>query len=141
MKSKRKAPASVSFVSVATACDDTLIEAKLEFFVAVAKPLQEFLLKFQTDAPVTPFLVLSLKDLLLATMGRFFKKEVLEKADTFKKLSTIDPTDKKNQKRPKHVDIGFAAQGTLKKVTEKKVQVNYVFYLSKIIALRFCLLL
>ena len=69
---------------------------------------------------MTPFLVLSLKDLLLATMGRFFKKEVLEKADTFKKLSTIDLTDKKNQKRPKHVDIGFAAQGTLKKSNRKK---------------------
>ena len=38
----------------------------------------------------------------------------------FKKLSTIDPDDKKNQKNPKHVDIGFATQVTLKKVTEKK---------------------
>ena len=60
-------------VFVATACDDTLFEAKLEFFVALAKPVQEFLLKFQTEAPMTPFLVLSLKDLLLATMS-FFKK-------------------------------------------------------------------
>ena len=98
MKSERKAPASASFVSVASACDDTLIETKLEFLVAVAKPLQEFLLKFQTEAPITPFLTLSLKDLLLAIMGRFFKKEVLEKTNTFKKLSTIDPADKKNQK-------------------------------------------
>ena len=44
----------------------------------------------------------------------------------FKKLSTIDPADKKNQKNPKHVDICFAARGTLKKVAEKKLQVNYV---------------
>ena len=73
VKSERRAAASVSFVFVATACDDTLIEAKLEFFVAVAKPLQEFLLKFQTKAPMTPFLALSLKELLLAIMGRFFK--------------------------------------------------------------------
>ena len=82
---------------VASACDNTLIEAKLEFFVAVAKLLQEFLLKFQTEVPVTPFLTLSLKDLLLAIMDRFLKK-VLEKTDMFKKLSTIDPADKKNQK-------------------------------------------
>ena len=74
MKSEKKAPAS-AFVSVASACDDTLIEAKLEFFVAVAKLLQEFLLKFQTKAAMTPFLTLSLKDLLLAIMGRFLKKE------------------------------------------------------------------
>ena len=48
MKSERKDSASASIVSVASACDVTLIEAKLEFFVAVAKLLQEFLLKFQT---------------------------------------------------------------------------------------------
>ena len=57
MKSERKAPASL-FVSVAFACDDTLIEAKLEFFVAVAMPLQEILLKFQTKALMPPFLIL-----------------------------------------------------------------------------------
>ena len=36
----------------------------------------------------------------MAIMGHFLKKEVLEKADTFKKLSTIDPADKKKQKTP-----------------------------------------
>ena len=69
---------------------------------------------------MTPYLALSLKDLLLSITGHFLKKEVLEKADTFKKLSAIDPADKKKQKNSKHVDIGFAARGTLKKVTEKK---------------------
>ena len=75
MKSERKAPGSASCVSVASACDDIVIEGKLEFFVAVAKPLQEFLLMFQTKAPMNPFLSLFLKDLLLAIMGRFLKKE------------------------------------------------------------------
>ena len=65
---------------------------------------------------MTPFLTLSLKDLLLAIMDSFLKKEVLGKTDTFKKLSTINRVDKKNQKNPKHVDIGFAARGTLKNV-------------------------
>ena len=116
VKSERRAPASVSFVSVASACNNTLIKVKLEFFVAVAKSLQEFLLKFQTEAPMTPFLALSLKDLLFGHHGSFLKKEVLDKVDTFKKSSTIDPADKKNQKNPKHVDIGFATRGTLKKV-------------------------
>ena len=79
VKSERRAPAS-AFVFVASACDNTLIEAKLECFVAVAKPLHKFFLKFQTEAPMTPFLALSLKNLLLAIMGCFLKKEVLEKA-------------------------------------------------------------
>ena len=46
MKSERRAAASAFFVFIASACNDTLIEAKLEFFVAVAKSLKEFLLKF-----------------------------------------------------------------------------------------------
>ena len=74
MKSERKAPPSASFVSVASACNDALIETKQEFFVAVAKPLQEFLFKFQTKAPMTPFLALSLKDMLLAITGQFKRK-------------------------------------------------------------------
>ena len=101
MKSERKAPVSASFVSVTCECDDMLIEAKLEFFVAVAKPLLEFLLKFQTKAPMTPFLALSWKDLLLAIMDYFLKKEVSKKTDTFKKLSTVDPADKKESKKLK----------------------------------------
>ena len=141
MKSERKAPASASFVSVASACDDTLIEAKLKFLVAVAKPLQEFLFKFQTEAPVTPFLTLSSKNFLLAIMGCCFKNKVLEKTDTFKKLSTIDPADKKNQKKTKACWHWLCCLKYIKKVTEKKLQVNYVFYLSKMIALCFCLLL
>ena len=112
VKSERRAAASTFFVFITSACNDTLIETKVEFFVPLAKSLQEFLLKFQTEAPMMPFLALPLKYLLLAIMGCFFKKEVLEKADTFKKLSTIDPADKKKQKNSKHVGIGFAAQGT-----------------------------
>ena len=97
MKSKRRPAASASFAFVATACDDTLIEAKLKFFVALAKPLQEFLLKFQTKAPMTPFLILSLNDLLLATMGRFLKK-VLEKADTSRSYRLLTLLTKRTKK-------------------------------------------
>ena len=51
-----------------------------------------------------------------------FKKRSFKKTDTLKKLSSIDPADKKNQKNPKHVDIGFAARGTSEIVTEKKAE-------------------
>ena len=68
------------------------------------------MLKFQTKAPMTAFLTLSLKDLLLAIMGRFFlKKKFLKKLICSRSYLLIDPADKKNQKNAKHVDIGFAA--------------------------------
>lgn len=54
----------------------------------------------------------------MAIPCRFLKKEVVKEADTFE-MSKVDPADKKNQKHPKHVDLGFDAQDALKKVTEK----------------------
>lgn len=113
-------PTSVSFFTVQTACDDPLFQAKLEFFVSVARPLQDFLIMFQKEAPMVPFLGVLLKELLSAVMSRFLKKDILEKADTFKKLAMIDPADKKNQKSPKQVELGFAARETLRKVSAKK---------------------
>ena len=106
-----------------------LIEAKLEFF-AVAKPLQEFLSKFQTKAPMTPFLPLSLKDLLLAIMGRFSKKEVLEKTDAFKKLSTIDPADKKNQKTQSMLTLSLLFKVLQKNLQEKTLVASRFVYSS-----------
>jgi len=115
-----KAPTSTSFFTVSSACDDVLIQSKLEFCVSVAKPTQESLVKFQNEAPMAPYLGPSSKALLMNTMGRFLKSEVLEKADKFKKLSSIDPADNKNDKHLKQVGLGFAVRDTLKKVTEKK---------------------
>ena len=99
MKSERKAPVFAFFVSVTSACNNTLIEAKLEFFVAVAKALQEFFLKFQTEAPMTPFLPLSLKDLLLAIMGHFLKKflKKLIHSRSYLLLSLLTQRTKKSQ--------------------------------------------
>ena len=63
---------------------------------------------------MTPFLALSLKD-ILAIMGCFLKKQVLEKAGTFKKLSTIDSADKKKQKIQSMLTLALLLKKTLKK--------------------------
>ena len=63
----------------------------------MAKLLQESLLKFQTNAPVTTFLTLSLKDMLLATIGRFLNK-VLEKANTSRSYLLLTLLTKRNKK-------------------------------------------
>ena len=59
----KKAPQTASYATIKEACEDPLTVTKLEFFISVAKQLQPFLLKFQTDAPMAPFLGQSLKDL------------------------------------------------------------------------------
>ena len=52
----KKAPQTASYATIKEACEDPLTVTKLEFFISVAKQLQPFLLKFQTDAPMAPFL-------------------------------------------------------------------------------------
>ena len=86
----------------------------------MAKQLHSFLLKFQTDAPMAPFLGQSLKNLLLTLMGRFIKKDVLEQADSYPILVALDPCDKKKQVHCKHVEFGFAARQSLKAVTDNR---------------------
>ena len=90
----KKDPQTASYATIKEASEGPL--TKLEFFISVAKQLQPFLFKFQTDAPMAPFLGQSLKDLLLTLMGRFIKKDVLEQSDSYPKLAAIDPCDKKN---------------------------------------------
>ena len=117
----KKAPQTASYATIKEACEDPLTVTKLEFFISVAKQLQPFLLKFQTNVPMAPFLGQSLKNLLLTLMGRFIKKDVLEQADSYPKLAAIDPCDKKNQVHCKHVEFGFAARRSLKSVTDNKI--------------------
>jgi len=73
---KEKLQPQVLFLQsvIQSACDDVLIQTKLEFLVSLAKPMQEFLMKFQSEAPMAPYLGSSSKDLLMNTMGRFLKR-------------------------------------------------------------------
>ena len=97
-KDPKKAPSSSSFYTVKESCCDPLIKAKLEFFVSVAKQLQPFLTKFQTDSPMVPFLGPCLKALTTGLMNRFLKKDLVEKADTYQKLASLYPKEKKKTK-------------------------------------------
>ena len=124
----KQVPQTASYAAIKEACGDPLTETQLEFYISVAKQLQPFLLKLQTDAPMAPFLGQSLKVLLLTLMGHFIKKDVL--ADSYPKLAALDPCDKKKQVHWKHVEIGFAAQQSLKAVTDNKT-------LSELVVLTF----
>ena len=116
----KKAAQTTSYSAIKEACEDPLTVTQLEFFISVAKQLQPTMLKFQTDAPMAPFLGQSLKDPLLTLMGRFIRKDVLEQADSYPKLAALDPCDKKKQVHCNHVEFGFAARQSLKAVTDNK---------------------
>ena len=96
MKSEKKAPAS-AFVSVASACDDTLIEAKLEFFLLCQNRCKNFV-EVSNRSSNDSFLDFVFERFGIGYHESLFKKRSFKKTNTFKKLSSIDPADKKNQK-------------------------------------------
>ena len=62
---------------------DVLVPLKLQFFEEVAKQLNSFLIKFQTDSPMVPFLVESLESMIQKFCSMFILTDVLEKAQKY----------------------------------------------------------
>ena len=95
---KGKADANTSFDHLCVAVRDNLVLVKLLFFEELAKQLNTFLILFQTDKPMVPFLVETLDGLI-----RFM-------FSTSAMLLKIDPTDVKNHRSIADVDLGFAVK-------------------------------
>ena len=115
-------PKNKSFKAVADSVNNPLFIPQLQAFIAMAKDTTPFLLKYQTDAPMLPFVKGDLENLLRDLMRRFIKKDVLENADTVGKLLQIDPYKKKLHVQSTAVDIGFAAEQALRWLkTSKKI--------------------
>ena len=68
-KPEGEVPVSYCFTAIKSAVQDCLITAKLEFFVSTASIMEPFLLIFQDDALLLPFIVSELKTLLETLIG------------------------------------------------------------------------
>ena len=114
-----------------TALNDPLISLKLIFFHEVAEKLNKFLVVFQTEKPMTPFLAETLEVLFRWFMVKFVRKNVLEKASTSGALISIDK--KKNQKQISDVDLQFAINQELclLKQVIKRVNDGMIFQFKK----------
>ena len=115
MKETNRLPCTVSIAAVKEGIKDNLIIAKLEFFVSVATALEPFLTSFQSPAPMAPFLYEALEKLLRKILKRFVKRDVLNKANTARKLMKLDVSSTEIMCPPKDVDIGVAASSEIKK--------------------------
>jgi len=86
-------PTCISYRNLKTALGDKLLLPKLAFFQSVAEDVEPFLLEFQSESPLAPFLYGSLLKMLKSIMERFVKPDVLnstplQKIDVMKRLST-----------------------------------------------------
>ena len=78
---------------------DVLVPLKLQFFEEVAKQLNSFLIKIQTDSPMVAFLIESLKSMIQTFGSMFILTDILEKAQSTVKLLKLNVTDKNSHKR------------------------------------------
>ncbi|XP_073714812.1 uncharacterized protein [Misgurnus anguillicaudatus] len=117
-KKKVPNPNTASYDTILAARDDDLIIPKLQFFLSVARSFNPFLIKYQTDEPVLPFLAKDLKELLMALLRRFVKRELLEDRSSLQMI-TIQVSDEKNWVSLKNVDIGLGAESAIKALQSK----------------------
>ena len=61
---------------------DPSLERKLQFMLSVAKILQTFLFRFQTDKPMLPFLVSDEVDLVQDLLAKFVNMKTLDTLKT-----------------------------------------------------------
>ena len=113
-------PSTKSYSTVEDSCEDPLLEAKLQCYISVAKPLDGYLVKYQTDKPMLPFLCNDLEKLLKLLLRRFIKDAKLQEANTITQLLAIDFSDASNQVGYSRVDVGFAADRILRTLLVKK---------------------
>lgn len=119
---------NTSFDYLAKAVDDPTIPLKLRFFEEIATSLNGFLVTFQTDNPMVPFLTESLDNVLRNLCIRFLRKDVLEEANSVYKLLKVDFANKVNQVSLDSVDLGFAIKHDIKvlrkngKLSENKLR-------------------
>jgi hypothetical protein len=106
-------PKSVAFQTIKQACNDSLFLAKLTFFKTLNDEFIPFLLQYQTDSPLMPFLAEDWHKLLLSLMNRFLLRDVLSTCHSPAKLGKLDVLSKSNQRELKDIDIGFATKQLL----------------------------
>ena len=99
---------------------DPLVPVKLQFFEETAKCLNSFLVVFQTDSPMAPFLAEELEKILRLLCSKFIRKEVLSEAVTTSQLLKVGVDEVKNQLSTDKIEVGFGIRYELKQLRSRK---------------------
>ena len=113
-------PKNKSFTTVEHATKDLLFITKLNICLSIAQICQEFLTKYQTDAPMIPFLCDDLFKLIKRLLERFVTDNEIIKLTTPVKLFKDNFRDKFSQsnyhKDASAINVGFVAEQELKRL-------------------------
>ena len=108
-----KAGANKSYDTLLLKRNDPLVPVKLGFFEETAKIINVFLVQFQTQSPMVPFLVDCLENIVRGFCDRF----IMKKANTTYKLTKLDVMDKNIHMRDYH--FSFSINHELRELKEK----------------------
>lgn len=111
-------PATSSYDTIEVAAKDPFVIAKLEVFTAVCRNVSPFLTKYQTDAPVLPFIAHDLAELLKSLLRRFVKIDLIRDA-TPAQLVHLDVTEKEARVPVGTIDIGIGAENAIKELQKQ----------------------
>lgn len=89
-KAKQQKEDNKSYPRWKTAISDPLMKTKFRFFATTAKILNNFLVKFQTNNVMLPFLTQTIEEIMRLFGSSFFLKELLNKANTCLHLSKLN---------------------------------------------------
>lgn len=113
---KSKIPKCASYLILSKAINDSTALAKLNVFVNIAKDFEPFLTKFQSNAPLVPFLNEELGLILKSLLEMFVKPSVIQSSKYIADLIKIDIEDTSNYLPTRKVCIGFASSEYLKRI-------------------------
>ena len=113
-----KPGANTSYDHLCMAVKDCLVPVKLIFFEEVPKKLNGFLVVFQTDKPMAPFLMETLEDLIKTLMRKFIRKDLSDKSCS--EMVKLDFNDVNKQKATHLVDLDFAVNHEIQLLKSRK---------------------
>ena len=103
---------------------DLLMPAKLHYFSFIAGILKPYLVVFQSDNPLLPFMFDELSLILFRLLRLVFKKEKVDEAANLRQVMKEEfLTEQSNQLEEYLIDLGAATNDALKKINiapEKK---------------------
>ena len=114
----RDEPSCQSYFTMKKFMSDKLLPAKLAFFSKISSELEVFLVRYQTDSPLMPFIYEDLSTIVVTLLGRVIRKDILE-AKSLKQLTSLDLDNPGVRLPAENLDLGFAVKEEIKKVREE----------------------
>ena len=118
---KSKQPKGSSWENVSGAINDLFIVTKLKFFSYICSLVEPFLVKYQTQEPMIPYMYYDLKRLFKSLLKLIVKPDALEKCKNAKDLINLDLEDESILLTVKNVSVGFGVEELLKEMENKDI--------------------